>query len=91
VQPLERVLAVEHLALVHRAEVALDVGPGERRAAEQHRHGRQARVFSSSRFSRMMSVLLTSRPLMPMASASTSRALATMSAMLTLMPRLKTS
>ena len=39
----------------------------------------------------MMSVLFTSRPLMPMASASTSFTLATMSAMGTLMPRLNTS
>ena len=39
----------------------------------------------------MMSVDFTSRPLMPMASASTSRALAIISAMGTLMPRLCTS
>jgi hypothetical protein len=91
VEPLEGVLAVEHLALVHRAQVALDVGAGERAPPRSTGMADRPRVFSSSRFSRMMSVLLTSRPLMPMASASTSRALATMSAMLTLMPRLKTS
>ena len=39
----------------------------------------------------MISVDFTSRPLMPMASASTSLALATISLMATLMPRLCTS
>jgi hypothetical protein len=50
-----------------------------------------SRRFSSSRFSRMISVLFTSSPLIPMASASTSRAFSTISVTATLMPRLKTS
>ena len=36
-QPLEGVLAVEQPALVHLAQVALDVGAGQGRAAQQHR------------------------------------------------------
>ena len=74
-QALERVLAVEQPALVDLAEVALDVGAGERGAAEQHRDALESsRLFSSSRLSRMMSVDFTSSPLMPMASALTSSA-----------------
>ena len=41
-QALEGVLAVEEAALVHLAEVALDVGAGQRGAAEQHRDVGQA-------------------------------------------------
>ena len=42
-QALEGVLAVEQPAVVDLAQVALDVGAGERGAAEQHRDVRQAR------------------------------------------------
>ena len=49
------------------------------------------RSFSSTRFSRMISVDFTSRPLMPMASALCSSAALTISLMPTLMPRLTTS
>ena len=49
------------------------------------------RSFSSTRFSRMISVDLTSRPLMPMASALCSSTALTISLMPILMPRLTTS
>ena len=48
-QALEGVLAVEQPALVHVAQVALDVGAGERGAAEQHRDVGQARGRSAPR------------------------------------------
>ena len=57
-QALEGVLAVEEPALVDLAQVALDVAAGERGAAEQHRDVGSSRSFSSSRFSRMISVRL---------------------------------
>ena len=91
-RPSNASLAVEQPALVDLAEVALDVACGSS-AAPPSSTGMSARpsAFSSSRLSRMISVDFTSRPLMPMASASTSLALAIMSAIGTLMPRLWTS
>ena len=48
-QALEGVLAVEQPALVDLAQVALDVGAGERGAAEQHRDARPGRGRSAPR------------------------------------------
>ena len=69
-QPLEGVLAVEERPVVDLAQVALDVGAGQRGPAQEDRDGDSDRSFISTRFSRMISVDFTSSPLMPMASAS---------------------
>ena len=52
VEALERVLAVEEPALVDLAQVALDVGAGERGAAEQHRDLGEPEVVQLLRGSR---------------------------------------
>ena len=75
-QPLERVAGVADLALVDLGEVLLDVGRGSapRRRGSPASAAAMPREFSSSRFSFMITVDFTSRPDMPMTSASCSSA-----------------
>ena len=75
-QPLEGVAGVADLALVDLGEVLLDVGAGSgpRRRGGPASARRRPREFISSRFSFMTTVDLTSRPDMPITSASCSSA-----------------
>ena len=90
-QALEGVAGVLHVAVEDLVEVLLDVGAGQRGAAEDDRAARRSRGSSSpARFSFMTTVDFTSSPDIPMTSTRCSCAASRIADTGCLMPRLIT-